>query len=282
VVVSHRVDATVRQADGVPVATPLHLLDGRPWQDGSWVDPLSLLGCYTSFVVDGAGEVVDLPGHLERLRRDSALLLGREVDVEVVRRRAAEHVALVGGPVRLRVAVLARTPPLQPQDVRALHVATSSRPVPPEPDRAWSVQTVQHVRTLPAVKSVDPFVQLHLKREARLAGHDDALLRSGDALLEGTTWGLVALTATAAVAPQDGVLPSTGVARVLRAAGLPVERRALQREELAGVRLLVASNAVVVATAVARVDEQDISVDLDLLAVVRQRSRAERGVRLTG
>jgi len=261
---------------------PLHLLDGRPWQDSAWVDPLSLLGCYTSFVVDGEGEVVDLPGHLERLRRDSALLLGREVDVELVRRRAADHVARVGAPVRLRVAVLAQTPPLQPQDVRALHLATSSRPVPPEPDRAWSVQTVQHVRTLPVVKAVDPYVQLHLKREARLAGHDDALLCRGDALLEGTTWGLVALTATAAVAPQDDVLLSSGVTRVLRAAGLPVQRRALRRAELADVRLLVASNAVVTATAVARVDEQDLFVDLDLLAALRQVSREERGVRLTG
>jgi len=272
----------VRQACGVPVATPLHLLDGRPWQDSTWVDPLSLLGCYTSFVVDGTGEVIDLPGHLERLRRDSALLLGREVDVDLVRRRASDHVALVGAPVRLRVAVLAQTPPLQPQDLRALHVATSSRPVPPEPDRPWSVQTVQHVRTLPAVKAVDPFVQLHLKRQARLAGHDDALLCRGEALLEGTTWGLVALTATVAVAAQADVLPSSGVTRVLRAAGLPVERRPLRRDELAEVRLLVASNAVAVATAVARVDEQDISVDLDLLAVVRRRSRQERGVRLTG
>lgn len=272
----------MRQAGEVPVATPLHLLDGRPWHDSPWVDPLSLLGCYTSFVVDGAGEVVDLPGHLERLRRDSAVLLGREVDVEVVRRLAADHVARVGAPVRLRVAVLAQTPPLQPQDVRSLHVATSSRPVPPEPDRAWSVQTVQHVRTLPAVKTVDPYLQLHLKRQARLVGHDDALLCRGGALLEGTTWGLVALTATAAVAPQDDVLPSAGVARVLRAAGLPVERRALRRDELAGVRLLVASNAVVVVTAVGRVDEQDISVDLGLLAAVRQRSLGERGIRLTG
>lgn len=264
----------------MPAATTLHLLDGRPWADSPWVDPLSVLGCYTSFLVDAAGAVLDLAAHLERLRRDSAILLGQAVDVEVVRRRAVEHVAAVGAPVRLRIAVLARTPPLQPQDVRSLHVATSSRPVGIAPDRPWQVQTVQHVRAAPAVKAVDPFVGLHLKRQARLAGYDDAVLCRGAVLLEGTTWGLLAVLGSTAVAADQEVLPSIGVARLLTATGLratgltgtglTVERRPLRRTELDRVRLLVASTAVAVATPIDRVDGQAVAVDLDLLAELRR------------
>ena len=259
----------------MPAATTLHLLDGRPWSQSPWVDPLSLFGCYTSFVVEADGTVVDLAAHLERLQRDSAILLGEAIDPDLVRRRAAEHVARVGAPVRLRVAVLARTPALQPQDVRSLHLATSSRPVPPASDRPWRVLTVQHERPLPAVKAVDPFAQLHLKRQARLAGEDDALLCRGDLLLEGTTWGLVAIVGDVAVSAGELVLPSIGVARVLAASGLAasglaVQRRPLRREELADVRLLVACNAVVTATAIDHVDGRSVAADEGLLAALRR------------
>ena len=253
----------------MPAATTLHLLDGRPWSQSPWVDPLSLFGCYTSFVVEADGTVVDLAAHLERLQRDSAILLGEAIDPDLVRRRAAEHVARVGAPVRLRVAVLARTPALQPQDVRSLHLATSSRPVPPASDRPWRVLTVQHERPLPAVKAVDPFAQLHHKRQARLAGWDDALFARGDDLLEGTTWGLVALTATTAIAPVADVLPSLGAGRVLLAAGLPVERRPVRREELAGLRLLLATTALQPVTVLGEVDGEPLAFDVDLVGDLR-------------
>lgn len=257
--------------------TSLHLLDGRPWADSPWVDPLSLLGCFTSFAVDAAGRVQDLDAHLRRLARDSTALLGSALPDAVVLAAAADHVERVGAPVRLRVAVLAQTPPLQPQDVRSLHLATTSRPLSPPVDRAWRLRTVQHLRTRPEVKAVDPYLQLHLKREARLAGFDDALLRRGEDLLEGTTWALVALTAEAAVTPADDVLPSIGAARVLAAAGLPVERRPLRRDELPAVRLLLAPNAVSPVVAVSHVDDADVRVDDALLAVLRQRCAAVPG-----
>jgi len=256
----------------VSVTKALHLLDGRPWDHSPWVDPLSLLGCYTSFVVDGDAGVADLSAHLDRLVRDSVVLLGQAVDRDRVRRLAAEHVATVGTPVRLRVAVLAQTPPLQPQEVRSLHIATSSRPVPPQPGGPWSVQTVPHRRVRAQVKTVDPFVQLHLKREARLAGFDDALLTRGGDLLEGTTWGLVAVGPDSVIAPQRDVLPSLGVARLLRAAGaigLAVERRPLPAAELGGLRLLLAVSAVTAAVPVVRVDDVGVAIDVPLLEQLR-------------
>lgn len=256
----------------MPDATALHLLDGAPWADSPWVDPLSLLGCYTSFVVEPDGRVADLTEHLGRLARDSALLLGQAVQPDHVRRLAAAHVAAVGTPVRLRVAVLAQTPPLQPQDVRSLHVATSSRPVVPAPEGAWSVQTVPYRRLRPEVKGVDPFLQLHLKREARRAGFDDALLTRDGALLEGTTWGLLAVGPGGVIAPERDVLPSLGVARLLRAAGalgLAVERRPLHRDELAGLRLLLGVSAVTPAVPIARVDGVGVSTDPALLTGLR-------------
>lgn len=261
----------------MPATTTLHLLDGLPWNDSPWVDPLSLLGCYTSFVVDRDGRVADLSAHLDRLAHDSDALLGQAVERDHVRRLAADHVAAVGTPVRLRVAVLAQTPPLQPQDVRSLHVATSSRPVPAAPSAPWSVRTVPHVRALARVKSVDPFLQLHLKRQARLAGADDALLSRGDELLEGTTWGLVAVAPGVVVAPEQDVLPSLGVARLLRAAadlGLAVERRPLHTAELGGLRLLLGANAVVPPVALGRVDDHPVAVDLDLLQELRRGAAA--------
>lgn len=260
----------------------LHLLDGRPWSASPWVDPLSMLGCYTSFAVSAGGAVVDLAAHLARLERDSALLLGRSVDPGQVRRLAAAHVAQVGTPTRLRIAVLAQTPPVQPQDIRSLHVATSSRPLPPADLRPWSVRTVEHVRVLAAVKGVDPYVQLHLKRQARLDGFDDALLARGDELLEGTTWGLAALTATAVVVPCADVLPSLGAQRVARVSGLPVQRRALRRDELADLRLLLATTALTPVTGVAAVDGAPVPYDAGLAASLREACAAVPGELLLG
>lgn len=246
----------------------LHLLDGRPWSDSPWVDPLSLLGCYTSFAVEPDGTAARLADHLVRLEVDSAVLFGRSVLRQDVLHAAAVHVARSGTPVRLRVAVVGRTPPLQPQDVLSLHVATSSRPVAPAPEVTWRVRTLQQVRRLPEVKAVDPYL-LVLRQQARWAGFDDALLARGDDLLEGTTWGLVAFTASSVVVPTQDVLRSTGALRVVEAAGLPVEHRPVRRAELASLRLLVGTNAVVPVTAVSAVDGRAVPVDRALLRELR-------------
>ena len=252
-----------------PSTSALHLLDGRPWSDSPWVDPLSLLGCYTSFAVDPTGSVVDLDAHLARLRADSVVLHGQCLPDDVVRRAAAHHARLVGAPTRLRLAVLARTPPLQPQQVLELHLATSSRPLAAPSGAIWRVQTVQHVRTLPAVKAVEPFSQLHHKRRARLAGVDDVLFARGEELLEGTSWGLAAVGHDSVVVPLEDVLPSLGAARLAAATGLPVEHRPVRRGELAGLRLLLATTALTPATAIGEVDGTRVPVDADLLAHLR-------------
>lgn len=248
---------------------PVHLLDGEPWSQGGWLDPLSVLGCYTSFAVDAARAVVDLDGHLARLREDSAVLHGAALADGLVLDAVRRHLERVGLPVRLRVAVLARTPALQPQDVRSLHVATSSRPLTAPAERPYRVRAIQHVRTLPQVKAVDPFSTLHHKRQARLSGVDDLLYARGDDLLEGTTWGLAALSRTAVVVPVRDVLPSLGAARVAAVAGLPVEHRPVRRDELAGLRLLLATTALHPATAVGEVDGTPVTVDADLLRALR-------------
>ena len=262
-----------------PSTSALHLLDGRPWSDSPWVDPLSVLGCYTSFAVELDG-VVDLDAHLARLRVDSVVLHGQCLPDDVVRRAAAHHVELVGAPTRLRLAVLARTPPLQPQQVRSLHVATSSRPLSAPPDGVLRVRTVEHVRTVPGVKAVEPFGQLHHKRQARLAGVDDSLFARGQDLLEGTSWALVAVGRTSVVMPREDVLPSLGAARVAAATGLPVERRPVRREELAGLRLLLASTALTPATAIGQVDATAVPVDAELLAHLRAACAAAPRTRL--
>ncbi len=263
------------------MAEVLQLLDGKAWSASTWVDPLSLLGCYTSFAVDAAGAVVELTAHLDRLQRDSALLLGVAPDPERVRRLAAAHLAQVGdGPVRMRIAVLAQTPPVQPQKVIALHVATTTRPLLPPADVAWRVRTVEHRRTLPQVKAVDPFAQLHLKREARRAGFDDALLVRGAELLEGTSWASIAVLDSAVVLPGPDALPSIGGGRVAAAAGLPIERRPLQRAELADLRLLLASTAITPVTAIETVDGRAVSLDVGLLAALRRACADQPGERV--
>ena len=265
------------------MAEALHLLDGKPWSAGAWVDPLSLLGCYTSFAVDAAGAVPDLAAHLDRLQRDSALLLGAAPDPQDVRELASDHLARAGGgPVRMRIAVLAQTPPVQPQQVLALAVATSTRPLTPAPETAWRVRTVEYGRTLPRVKSVDPFVQLHLKREARLAGFDDALLVRGEQLLEGTSWASLAVLDGLVLLPGPDALPSIGAERVAAAAGFPVEHRPLRRSELPAVRLLLASTAITPVTAIGQLDGVPVPLDAGLARSLRAACAAVPGEQLRG
>ena len=139
------------------------------------------------------------------------------------------------------------------------------------------MRTLQHVRTLPQVKVLDPVSTLHHKRQARLAGDDDLLYARGDDLLEGTTWGLVAVTSDALVVPEADVLPSLGAVRVIAAAGLPAERRAVRRDELAGTRLLLATTALHPATAVGAVDGVAVPVDGDLRRALRAACAAQPG-----
>jgi len=102
------------------------------------------------------------------------------------------------------------------------------------------VQTCPHRRALPEVKHLGLTPELAVRRAARLAGYDDALLAEDGRVTEGPTWALVLVLDGRAVAPVGG-LPSTTVALLARAGG--VEHRPVTVDEARRAEAALALNA---------------------------------------
>lgn len=164
-------------------------LNGRP------VDPdqltalaLTNYGHFTTLRVDD-GRVRGLALHLDRLGRDCRSLFGTDLDLDRVRallRRAAPE----RGAVTVRVTVF--DPSLDmghPERAADPQVLITQRAAPAGPLPPIRVRSVPYGRDTPEVKSVGLFGVLRQRREARLAGFDDALFVGADSLIsEGGTW----------------------------------------------------------------------------------------------
>lgn len=192
-------------------------LDGRP------VDPAELqalaltnYGHFTTMRVED-GRVRGLALHLERLEQDCRALFGVGLDLERVRAYARRALPPSG-------AVVVRVTVFDP----ALDVGTIGAPAEPRilvTTRAagsmmlgpMRVRTVHYVRDLPSVKSVGLFGALRHRREAQLAGYDDALFLDGTgAISEGGTWNIGFVRNGELIWPEAAYLVGTAM-RVLRA-----------------------------------------------------------------
>ncbi|WP_408639197.1 aminotransferase class IV [Nocardiopsis endophytica] len=201
------------------------LLDGRP----ATAEELATLALYgyghfTTMRVEGA-RVRGLSLHLDRLEADCAALLGASLDRDEVRRRVREAADGADGPVVVRVTVF--DPALElgvPARLGRPRLLVSTRAAPGVPAPPLSLDTREHERELPAVKTSSLAGALHARRAAQLGGHDDVLFvdRAGR-ITEGATWNIGFARGGEVLWPEGDVLQGTTM-RLLDGAGGAVHR----------------------------------------------------------
>jgi len=194
-------------------------LDGRPAEPAE-LQALALTnyGHFTTMRVED-GRVRGLALHLERLEHDCRTLFGVLPDLDRIRAYARR--AVPGpGPVVVRITLFDPALDLgsiaDPAHPRTL---VTTRPAGPAVLGSIRVRTVRYERDLPQVKGVGLYGALRHRREARLAGYDDALFTdAGGAITEGGTWNIGFVRGGEVVWPAGEYLTGTTM-RLLREQG---------------------------------------------------------------
>lgn len=153
---------------------------------------LTNYGHFTSMQVRG-GAVQGLELHLQRLRQGTAELFAGTLDDARVRAWMRQALDACGmADASLRVTVFSRRfdfrRPLQPLAVDVLVSVSGPVQASPQP---LSLGSVAYRRELPHLKHVGTFPLFQHRRQALLAGFDDALFVTADGLVsEGATWNI--------------------------------------------------------------------------------------------
>ena len=183
--------------------------------------------------------------HLERLDAATRRLFGTPLDGERVRgwiRRVLDD-----APASLRITVFSslfdREHSERAVPFEVLVAASPGRDPVRTPIR---VAVRRHERALPDIKHVGTFDLHALRREARLAGHDDVLFTRADGMIaEGSVWNLGLHDGERVVWPQapalDGVTRQL-LDRGLRELGIETVHRPVHIDELGGFRAAFATN----------------------------------------
>lgn len=170
-------------------------------------------GHFTAMRVrDGAVQGLDL--HLKRLREGHATLFDAEIDES--RLRHDLRTVLAGqGEASVRITGFARDfnyrEPLKVVQPEWFISVAAAAPVPG--GAPLSLKCFAFVRPLPQVKHLATLPLFHYRRQARLAGHDDALFVAGpgsDArVVEGSLWNIGFWDGTGVLWPQGPALRGT-------------------------------------------------------------------------
>ncbi|MEE1787683.1 aminotransferase class IV family protein [Streptomyces sp. SP17BM10] len=247
-------------------------IDGAP-ADAARVAALGLLnyGHFTTLRV-GAGRVRGLALHLERLVRDCRALFGAELDPDVVRGRIRAVLPPDGAEAIVRVTVYDPELGLErPSGPAAPSLLVTTRPAPAAVPGPLRVRTVAYVREAPQVKHVGLFGLIRHRREAQLAGFDDALLVDpAGRVTEGATWNVGFVDDGGRVVwPQGPSLPGVTAALLARAYGGPQESGPVDAVELDRFKAAFAVNAGVGVRPVAAVDGTRFDADHPVLGELR-------------
>ncbi|WP_314410033.1 aminotransferase class IV family protein [Streptomyces sp. DSM 40484] len=172
---------------------------------------LTNYGHFTSMRMED-GTIRGLSLHLDRLVRDCRIVFGVELDRERTLsyiRKAADGVTGVAG---LRVTVF--DPALdmgRPGDANDPHILVNLRPGGALSPPPLTAKTFTFTRDNAQVKHIGLHPQLRLRREAQLAGFNDAVFVEPDGRIsEGGTWNLGFIDQEGTVTwPDAPVLPGT-------------------------------------------------------------------------
>lgn len=252
---------------------PIALLNGQP---ASAEDLRALaVGNYGHFTAMQVREraVQGLDLHLQRLQSATRELFG--VELTAARILDDLRIAALAGDRdgMLRLTVFARgfdyRQPLRPVDVDLLATLSPAAPADKPPLR---VKSYEFVRPLPHIKHVGTFPLFHYRRQALLAGHDDALFITPEGWVsEGSIWNIGFWDGAQLIWPQAPALRGTSERLLqdgLKAAGVPQAIRPVRLAEVASFRAAFAANASGL-QAVTAVDGAEIGQAAGLLAELR-------------
>lgn len=231
---------------------PVALLNGEPADAG----PAALralaqsnYGHFTALRVrDAAAQGLDL--HFGRLRQGNAELFGAALDQDAVRGWMRQAVAVAGGDCSMRVVLFSRQfDPRHPAREVAVDVLVTAAP-PPAAGRALRVRSCRFLRPVPHLKHIGTFPLHHHRRQALLAGWDDALFVDGEGdqarVAEGSVWNVGFWDGAGVVWPQAPALRGTTerlLQEGLQAQGVAQAVRPVALAELARFRAAFAANA---------------------------------------
>lgn len=234
-------------------------LDGQPITTAELM-PLALanFGHFTSMRVEADGTVRGFGLHLDRLVSDSKATFDAALDPELVRVYVRKVIDQATGPLALRVTVY--DPDLtmgvigNPAHPRVLITAN---PASAMPTTALRAKTYPFTRDAAEIKHTGLWSQMRRRRDARLAGYDDALFVEPDhSLSEGATWTAGFIDANdRLIWPEGPTLPSTTVhlLRQLRESFMAV----VKLEDLPHMRAAFATNVSVGVRPISRIDTVD-------------------------
>ncbi|MGO4411034.1 MULTISPECIES: aminotransferase class IV family protein [unclassified Brevundimonas] len=245
-------------------------IDGRP---ASAADlghfALSNYGAFTSMQVEGGGaRGLDL--HLARLEAEAVELFGVAVPEATLRARMRQALDGRSGRFSLRINLFSDAVSLRaPGAMVEPRVLTTLSPPAAPLTTPLRLQTQVYAREVPHLKHAATFGLTRARRQAVLAGFDDALFVDADGRIsEGSIWNIGFVQGDTVVWPEAPMLAGTGQAlleRGLTDVGLRSERRGVKRSDLARFDGAFICNSATPACAVASIDAHDFADDRSLV-----------------
>lgn len=232
---------------------------------------LTNYGHFTSMRMED-GTVRGLSLHLDRLVRDCRAVFGVELDREQTLNYIRKAVKGVTGVAGVRVTIFDPAIDMgHPSDAKDPHVLVNLRPagaMPPPPLRA---KTFTFSRDDAEVKHIGLHPQLKLRRDAQLAGFDDAVFVEPDGRIsEGGTWNLGFVDREGTVIwPDAPVLPGTTML-LLQGLEAPKQKTApVQLTDVPNMVAAFATNVSIGVRTVSALDDVQFPQDHPVLAALR-------------
>lgn len=234
-------------------------------------------GHFTSMRIDD-GRVRGLALHLERLVRDCKSLFGTDLDADLVRQYVRQAVDGRTGSLVARVTIFDPTLDLgRPADNGQPGVLVTTRGAGVMPPPPLRVHLVGYERDLPQVKHVGLFGALHARRQAQLAGADDALVHSPTGFIsEGGTWNAAFIRDGHVIWPDAEVLPGVTMS-LLRDSGHDHVTKTITIDEALTAEAAFAANTTIGARAIASIGDTALAVDHPLLLELQQAYQSIEG-----
>lgn len=233
---------------------------------------LTNYGHFTSMRMED-GTIRGLSLHMDRLVRDCRLVFGVELDRERTLKYIRKAVEGVEGVAGLRVTIYDPAIDMgRPSDAKDPHVLVNLRPAGAMPPPPLAAKTFTFTRDSAAVKHIGLHSQLRIRREAQLAGFDDAVFVEPDGRIsEGGTWNLGFVDQDGTVIwPDAPVLPGTTML-LLQSLDAPKQVTApVQLADVPNMAAAFATNTTIGVRSLSALDDVQFSQDHPALAALRE------------